>query len=216
MQQLKNILVSGAVAVITAAVMFGGWTIYAETKLDPYLTFTNPADGFDLVQNAYHKAMNQYFNDKMDNFLALIEQYPDDFFNQNAFKAPDTAAECTENNVSSYCVGLGAMELYLSYMETLVEMQDFVPVTDGTTQAEKFAAVEARDAKIEAEIEEARTVMEAAVGIYDEYRLSYPVHIRYEKVITSLRKYQIALEKVRFQVEGFPIKLIDSTSAYCE
>lgn len=214
MKNSKNILVTFLSALIAFVFVFGGYKIYAATKFEDYLTFTDPEDGFDSIQNDYHAAMNDYFNDKIESFVTLIDENPEDFFKKADFKAEDT---CSESNLSSYCVGMGALDLYAKYVETLLTLKkDYLAKDSGDTAAQKIQAKSYRDALIKKEIPDAREVMMSTVGIYDEFRLAYPMHTKYETIIRNLRKYQIALKKIRLEVREFPLKLTDATSAECK
>ncbi|MBI4234930.1 hypothetical protein HY604_01375 [Candidatus Peregrinibacteria bacterium] len=210
----KNIFVPFLSALLAFAFVFGGYKIYAATKFDDYFTFTNPEDGFNSIQNDYHAAMNDYFNEKLEAFVDLVDENPEDFFKKADFKAEET---CSESNLSSYCVGIFALELYAKYVDTLLILKkDYLAEDSGTTSSEKLQAKEFRDALIEKEIPDAKEIMMATVGIYDEFRLAYPMHNKYETIIKNLRKYQIALKKIRFEVREFPLKLTDATSAECK
>lgn len=214
LKNLKNILTIFVSAIIVFVFVFGSFRIYAETKFEDYFTFTDPEDGFDSIQNDYHAAMNQYFNDKLEAFVVLVDENPEDFFKKADFKAQDS---CSETNVSSYCVGMGALDLYAKYVETLLTLKkDYLPKDSGDTVSQKLQAKALRDSLIEKDIEDAKKVMMATVGIYDEFRLAYPMHTKYETIIKNLRKYQIGLKKIRLEVREFPLKLHDASSAECK
>lgn len=213
-RNFKNIFVTFVSAVIAFVFVFGSYKIYAETKFEDYLTFTDPEDGFDSIQNDYHASMNQYFNDKLEAFVTLVDENPDDFFKKADFKAEDS---CSESNVSSYCVGMGALDLYIKYVETLLTLKkDYLPKDSGDSVSQKLQAKELRDALIDKDIADAKKIMMATVGIFDEFRLAYPMHKKYEMIIKNLRKYQIALKKIRLEVREFPLKLHDASSAECK
>ena len=73
-----------------------------------------------------------------------------------------------------------------------------------------------RDALIDKEYEEARTVMESTIGAYDEFRIAYPTHKKYVSVLKGMVKYKIAIAKIKNQILRFPGKFIDATSPECK
>ncbi|MBI4231647.1 hypothetical protein HY605_00320 [Candidatus Peregrinibacteria bacterium] len=57
--------------------------------------------------------------------------------------------------------------------------------------------------------------MKATVGAYNEYRLAYPMHKKYEEVIDNLIEYKDATEDIKQEVMQFPGKFIDATTSQC-
>lgn len=219
MKTIKNILVGLMTALLTVMVTYGGYTIYAQTQTDvkDYLTFENPNDSFENIQSAYHHSMNEYFNDKLERLVELLED--ESFYKDPDFNPPKGEASCSKTNVSSYCVGQGAVDIYISYVKTLNQMKGVLPTGDlpeRATAKDLLIKNSERNAKAEDEVEEARVVMEGAVKMYDEFRLAYPMHKRYEEIIKNLIKYKISLSKITKEVNKFPLKFIDASSSQCK
>lgn len=209
MKLYKNILVTFLTAILTIFVMYGGYSIYA----------INEPDFTDVTTN-YHFEMNAFFNTKLEKLVEMIDE-DEEFFNDVDFKVPSGAnpdnysEKCSEDNVSSYCVSMQALEIYLNYVNTLNGLKGTVP-KGASTLDEAFNYVAYRDQEMDEEVEEARMVMEATIAAYDEFKMAYPMHKQYELIIRNLVKYKLELKKVRYQVARFPEKFIDATSSDCE
>jgi len=200
------------IAAIVVVTGYSGYVIYADTINEYIDGFADNGDSFETVRRNYHNTMNDYFNEKVDLFLKLIKT-------KNYVNSPDfkSDGECSETNVSSYCVSMGALDLYMSYVKTLLEVKSKLPKLDNSSKLESiFSDVSLRDAKIEKEIEDAKVVMEEALKVYDEYKTAYPMHLEYEKIIKSLNKFKVAIKNVREEVDRFPGKFIDATSPTCK
>ncbi len=230
MKLLQKTTISFLTAILTLIFTYGGYTLYAESAiseyghLEDYLTFKNPVGAFSTVKSDYHDAMNQYFNDKMEKLVELLDG-DDKFYEKPEFKAPSEvdsssyAKQCGKDNVSTYCVAMGAMDLYIIYVETLNEMKGYLPtgeVPDDATVEQLFKANKDRDGQIDAEVEEAKIVMEGTVAVYDEFRQAYPMHKKYEKVMKNLIKYKEALKKIRQITAKYPGKFHDASTSECK
>jgi len=212
MQHFKNTIWSLLIATVVVVGGYSGYVIYADTIKEYTDSFANSSDSFETVKRNYHNTMNDYFNEKVDLFLKLIKT-------KNYVNSPDfkSDGECTETNVSSYCVSMGALDLYMKYVQTLLEIRSKLPKVDNSSKLNSiFSDVSLRDAKIEKEIDDAQLVMEEAMKVYDEYKTAYPMHLEYENIIKSLNKFKVAIKNVREEVEKFPGKFIDATSPTCK
>lgn len=219
MKTLKNILVGLMASLLTVFATYGGYTLYAATQTDvkDYLTFKNPNDSFENIQSAYHHSMNEYFNDKLERLVVLLED--DNFYKHIDFNPPEGNTSCSATNVSSYCIGQGAIDIYISYVTTLNQLKANLPtdnLPEGATAKDLLIKNSERNAKVDDEVEEAKIVMEGAVKMYDEFRLAYPMHKRYEEIIKNLIKYKISLSKITKEVNKFPLKFIDASSSECK
>ncbi len=212
----RNLIISFSVAIITLMLGVGGYTIYAETKKEDF-NFSNPKNGFNSVKSNYHRYMNEYFNEKLKIMVDLTED--PNFYKHPNFTAPKEKSGCTPQNVSTYCVSMGALDIYMNYLQTLNQLKGFLPLgelPEGATTEDLLNADTVENGKIDKEMEEAKSVMLKTVAAYDEFRVAYPVHQRYEDIIKNLIKYKIALGKVKKQTQKFPLKFIDATSAQCK
>lgn len=216
MNLYKNLIISFSVAIITLMLGLGGYTIFAATNKEDF-DFSNPKDSFSSVKSNYHAYMNEYFNEKLDILVTLTED--PDFYKHPYFIAPAEKVACQPQNVSTYCVSMGALDAYMTYLQTLNQMKGFLPLGElepGATIEEALNLDNVENEKIDLEVEQAKGVMLKTVAAYDEFRIAYPVHQRYEDIIANLIKYKIALGKVKKETQKFPLKFIDATSDICK
>lgn len=194
----------------------GGYTIFAETKKEDF-DFSDPTENFESVKAKYHNYMNIYFNEKLAYLVELTEDSL--YYKHPYFKAPEEKIACQPQNVSSYCVAMGALDIYMSYLQVLNQMKGYLPLgelpPDATTE-DALRLDSVKSEKIDKEMAEAKEAMLKTVAAYDEFRIAYPAHQKYEEIILNLIKYKIALGKVKKQTAKFPLKFIDATSAQCK
>jgi len=167
--------------------------------------------------------MNAYFNDKFDQLTEIFEKdglgindkrldTPDCQKTKTSF---DCADECPEGNLSAFCVGMNALDVYRRYSIALENVKDGdVPVTisDLNTLVPFMTSI---NSDIDAEIPEAKKILEGTVGVYNEYIMSYPMHKKYEEIIKSLIKYKTKLKTLKNEVKQFPGNFVDATSTKC-
>lgn len=222
--KFKNIIISFVSALITTFMIGGGYAIYAETTAKNYYGFATPSASFFLVQAQYHKSMNEYFNDKLSMLVDMTDKN-ENFYQDTNFNPPDGvtssnyAVKCGADNVSTYCVSMGAMDIYLTYVDTLNRMKGYLPMENlpaNPTAENLLNQKTSRDTSIDIEYSQARTAMEATIAAYNEFRIAYPAHKKYASVLNSMVKYKIALRKIENQVLKFPFKFIDATSTECK
>lgn len=212
--------------------IYGGYTIYAEGKTYDFQKITT----IDSMVR-YHEAMNTLFNESLEKVVKILDdpekgllnpdlQSPcgsDDFQKDGGSKKCEELCEGSENNVSTYCVSVKATDMYLSYIGHLGQLQGTVnfeslgwtkmtviPATDLVYQA-----ILARDEKITKDIEESRRVLEATLGAYNEFMVSYPIHKQYQVIIKNLIKYKNKLKNIRRYIIEFPSTFIDTTATKC-
>ncbi|MFH1218447.1 MAG: hypothetical protein V1679_01240 [Candidatus Peregrinibacteria bacterium] len=231
---LKNIVVTGLSAVVTAVIVFGGYSIYA-AGLGEYYKFMETNKSFSDTKDAYHNSMNKFFNDKIGKLYELLKK--DDFYNQADFKVPEKVEVFDQNseyyfkkdnicggtNLSSYCVGLIALDMYSNYLVVLANVKENLPIDDGIgssgllpTKEDILGQVEIRNDEINLEIKNAEKVMTATVALYDEFRRAYPMHRKYETLFKTLTKYRQALKKIQYAMINFPKRFADATSSECK
>ena len=219
MKLYKNILISFLTALLTTFVVFGGYTIYAQDG-EP-ANFRDPDLNFSEVFDAYHAEMNSYFNQKIERLNIILAQpnFLDNEDNKKAFNPPDIDSDPTAcaDNVSTYCVSMGALDKYIDYVNVLNNLVTTLATDTNTRTIENILTNTAdRNERIKKEYDSAKQVMEATVAAYHEYRLAMPVHKRYEEIITELIKYKLALKDIRKRAMEFPIRFIDASSSQCE
>lgn len=208
--------------------IYGSYTIYAAGgKTKP--NFRDAKDFYGAF-DAYHMEMNDYFNGKIEKLNLLVK---DNGFYQNPEKKKNflppaniidkddvstILSKCGEDNVSTYCVSIGALDKYVSYLRKLDELKDSLDFSggDSVSKGELIASLGQNKQKFNAEAQEAKKVMEGTVQAYNEFRLAYPMHRKYEEIITQLVKYKLALKDIRKRAAQFPQKFIDASTSQCE
>ena len=215
--------------------VYGGYTIYAEGEYE----FENKVDS--QVMFLYHKGMNELFNSKLEKVVEILDEPEGEGkgIDNELLRSPCTTADfkkdggvqecekkCIDNpdNVSTYCVSVQAMDMYMRYMIRLSKIQgsvDFssiglaelriIPLTDMVYQG-----ILSRDAAIYEDVDKSRKVLEATLAAYNEFITAYPIHIQYKAIIKNLIKYKNKLKDVRNQAVLFPSSFVDVTSTKCE
>ncbi len=212
MKFFRNLTTSFLIAIATLVLCYSSYTIYALSDYE----FDGPTAGFYNIKTTYHSTMNDFFNDKLELLVDMLEE--PSFYSNPDFLAPDTKEQCTPENVSTYCVSMDALEIYIDYLKTLeIARNDLTVISkDAITISEVLLGSTRIDAEVVAEIDEAKRVMEATIAAYDEFRMAYPMHKKYEIIINNLVKYKLALKDVRRESMRLPEKFIDATTVNCE
>lgn len=217
MHRFKKTLKILSSALITIFVVYGIYGVFASAE---DYSFEQPVLGFDLVKELYHDEINEYFNNKIELFL---ETDPDD----ENYVIPPEGEKCGKKNVSTYCVAMGALDMYYEYSATLdlispivMDIQTYTtaPVT-GTavgTVASLFSSLSAIDAKVEQEKADAMKVMDMTISTYNEFRLALPMHLKYKLVMEDLYAYVKSLRGLRYTLYSFPAKFINASSQDCK
>lgn len=223
MNMYKKILITFSTAIAVMMVVYGGYTIYAETK--NYYAFESLSD-FSSVKSAYHDSINEFFNDKIDQLMTILKKpefYKDvNFLSPANVNSTDASSpnyytkKCGDTNVSTYCVSMGALDLYMAYIATLGTVNQNIPPRQGQTIKGAYEIITITDKAIQTEIVDAKRIMTGTVAVYDEFRRAYPTHKQNQEIIKTLVKYKIALQKIRQVVTSFPLRFIDATSPDCE
>lgn len=224
MKYFKHILVTFVAAIITVFFIFGGYSLYADEvpDYDKFLEFTNISSSkpFYQIKSKYHSNMNDYFNFKFEQLVSLIDKEAK-FYEHKDFKAPksdENISETCKTNVSTYCVAMGALDIYIAYLNKLNDVKGTVPEVTTTTPSIKAIAdlLTTRGSEVDKDAKDSKTVMEAAINTYKEFQSAYPMHKKYRDIIKNLTKYKIALGKIRVETDKFPNKFVDSTSDKCQ
>ena len=211
---LKKIAITLLSSLITIGVVYGGFTMYAQDLVElPTIQLT-----FNNAINNYHGGMNGYFNGKMSELNVLLD---DETFYTDKEKRklllPPEDKVCNSDNLSTYCVSAGALAQYIDYVKLLNTLKDTLATEYGASSIDSILEYTARrNIGIEAEIESAKDVLYSAVSVYNEYRLAYPMHKKYKKIIEDLTKYKLLLKDIRHQVVKFPVKFVDASTSQCE
>lgn len=216
MSIFKHIVISIIFAVLAFITVYSGYTIYAaDNKDDTIYAFEGVSD-YLVIVNSYHQEMNELFNNKTGYLVELMENDAD-FMNHPDFVTPDNKEGCGENNVSTYCVSMEALDMFLRYNEVISSVQGKLERTFSAYESigDILQMTSNRDELLAKEQAESKEVLEATISAYNEFRLAYPMHKKYQQTINLLLDYKDDLKEVRRNLESFPLKFIDATSAYC-
>lgn len=212
-------------ALVTALILYGGNVVL---NAGAY-SFETPMLGYYFVKLEYHTIMNDYFNEKI---TLLVETKTDD----PDYSPPAEGKECGDDNVSTYCVAMGALDRYDAYISTLNNVMGHFGPTDGDVKillpligsessvpglqelnpAQILGLTGARNNLIKGEKENARRIMDSAIGAYNELRTALPMHEKYKEIVVALTLYRENLNKIRAYAEKMPPKFKDVTSATCK
>ncbi len=169
--------------------------------------------------------------DKGDQLECLLGR-----MDKDAVTGYDPVNFCDEQNLSSYCVSLGALDLYMRYVDKLDEIQARIPDTNDVDCVHRsglpiinmaplcanFSSLEnllgyskERNEAISAEYDAAKQTMELTVSAYNELILAYPMHKKYNIILAELTKYKGALQWFNVVTMIFPTKFMGTSSASC-
>lgn len=221
---IKHIIVSFVAAIVTIFAAYGGYSIYAadtSADFDKFYEFKNisNSEGFSTLKSQYHSDINDYFNYKFAQLAELIDK-EEKFYDHKDFKAPESETNLVENcktNVSTYCVAIGATDIYIAYLEKLNAMKGTMPTVTQAGGSVKAIVdlVKTRGDEIDKDAKDAKIVLEATLNVYKEFQSAYPMHKKYREIIDSLTKYKIVLGKIREKTDSFPSRFVDATSDKC-
>jgi len=197
-----------------SVIIFGYSSVFANE-----FSFESPSLGFYPVKVLYHTNMNDYFNEKIKKFVETDPDDPSQF-------PPSDPSTCTDENLSTYCVSMGATDRYVAYMKTLDNVSSTIlskseetPLAPGSPQnlvSNILSAATNADSLIKKEREEALAAMDTTINAYNEFRMAYPMHLRYQKIISELNRYRDFLSDMRSKIDTFPAEFSSVTSDSCK
>lgn len=208
-------------ALVTYFFLYSGYSILAADSF----VFEKPGMGYGLVKYTYHSDMAGYFKKKV---RAMLETDISDPNHQ-----PPEDEVCTDENLSTYCVAMGALDRYIAYVKTLDNVKAFfgpfdmeqhagfisdLPLIGGATGlgelsvSNVFGLSSMRDDAIKKEKTDALAIMDLTISAYNELRLAYPMHLKYVELKNNLYAYRDIVREVRYKAMLLPGKYIDATS----
>jgi len=228
MKIYKRIIVTFVTAILTVMLVYGGYTIYALGKYDFQLPLIN--NFLWSTKAVYQATMNQFFNDKVADFLAIYKAKGATAFQDSRMIAPsikdpsaieEARAKCIKDtkNLSPYCVSVQALDMYIAYIATLENMRANIPISVQTGVATLPTVndfIDKRERDIIQEIDNSQKELETVVAVYDQFLFNWPIHIKLNETKKELITYKNKLKKIRQKVERFPGKFVDNTSTKCE
>lgn len=175
---------------------------YAQTSVGTYGDDETFED--DLIE--LHTTMNDITNEFLDTLFTeqeLVLEYPLD------------GEGCTEDNVSTYCLGVKLNDELHAFELTLAERSK--ELEPGTTNLEDATSQSAaRKNFIETEIFAARETLELTLSVYNEVQNVFPTHKALLTTIVNLEDYRNNLAKIRDVIELYPGKFNDASTIQCK
>jgi len=212
---------------VTFLILSTSQALFAEEKYSFEDSWVSGSFGYAGTKFSYHKHMNAYFNEKIKSMIKMDMDDPN-------YSPPNGEEECSEDNVSTYCVSMGALDRYYSYMDILDEIKglftpwafDFearfindLPLLGGgttglgqTSVSDLLGLAGMLNDAIRRERQSALEAMELTISAYNELRLAYPMHKKYEELLTDLHSYKDMVLDVESRAEWLPKKYIGATS----
>ncbi len=175
--------------------------------------FFEGIDSVDEVVVQYHLLVNEAVN-------KYLEKLTDEDYQDYEATAYVSADECSDANVSTYCLAvllneyLLDFELKLRSMETDLDLYDEED-TAITDLDSAFVKVLNDNAKIDREIKVARSSLDLTLAVYNQVASVYPLHKEMADLILNMENYRNNLAEIRRQMELYPSRFNNATSPYC-
>lgn len=185
------------------------------------------------VMIAYHDYINETFNIYIEKMLKTTAKNPND---PNG-KPLKNAEECLKNseNFSTYCLAVRLLgddtrpqdAGYFSYKKALTLRKNQIfdneqqksdaqkTLINAMDSATAIRNVIARQTSIEREIKISKESLDRTLAAYDELYKAWPMHQKYTSIFKTLTVYRDKLAELRSQIDEFPARFIDVTTAQC-
>jgi hypothetical protein len=166
------------------------------------------------LSGEYHATVNQIMNGYMKIFT----------HGEAIIAPPKNPGECkaigATMNVSTYCLFLRIDPIYQRYAATLsllenTALERLQNILDDRqdVSANYYAA---RSEWVKREFSSTQKALDAGLQAYSELLLQYPMHQEYQKTIALLVKYYDRLVDLRKNIDTFPARFHNVTTAQCE
>ncbi len=202
----------------------------AEIHLSGIFGDIGHAVGLGSIKTVYHMYMNAYFAEKFQKSMEIIESGrdyhdpnvvpefhpPQKDFDPSLDSLEELVEKCGTDNVSTVCVSMGATQIYLDYVEHLQGLENFLAIGLNDDFKTLVNDLSGRAEQINAEVEESRLILEATLAAYNEFRLAFPMHQKYQEIYKQLVVYKNELENITAQAAKFPGKFVDVSSDECK
>lgn len=157
----------------------------------------------------YHRDVNDLFNEHTEKLFA----------GGNYTMSPPENKSCSDNkNISTYCLGVRAVEQYDSFVQAMDTHRPFLrDKNDGSSKTLEELRVQEKERAvlINEQILIAEKTLSTALAAYDQLQIFYPLHVKYQGLIESLETYRDGLAKIRHEVEKYPGKFQNVTTNKC-
>ncbi|MBU1992477.1 MAG: hypothetical protein ABH856_01170 [Patescibacteria group bacterium] len=192
------------------ALMLAMLTVFGVTPVSGAFEVNDEMDVFELA-TAYHESVNELFNAKAKKLITEDE---------TANKESLDEEEClkTDNNVSTFCVAVQAIDLYEQYKDELYKRWDPTQkdIENSESLTDALSNTSSKRDFIKEQVAKSKVALDMTLSAYNELRWSFELHKQYKQVIKDLLKYRDKLADVRQYVEQYPARFADATTPYCQ
>lgn len=182
--------------------------------------FTRPDLCLGQAILEYHRSMNNLFNYK----ISLLTSGKTNTFIDTLPEVDTTTGkrkQCEKNNVTTYCLAQESTILYEAFLNVMKIHQE--RVTDVAAGAVKTPTIDQelvllknRSEIIATEIINSKNSLDLALATYQEFRLAYPLHKKFQQTYTELEKFRDKMGQMRQLVSLYRYKFVDVTTTSCQ
>ena len=188
-----------------------GPTIKADVSSDNVFSGTDTVDEV-IVQ--YHLIANAYTNI----YLVILT---DENYQDYSATSYVPASDCSNANVTTFCLAVLLDGLLVDFEEKLRDMENDYDVTteegaSGSTINSAITQALSNREKIDIEIQAARDTLDLTLAVYNQVQTVYPIHKELADIIANMETYRDNLAAIRSQMELYPSKFNNATSATCK
>ncbi|MEK7146104.1 MAG: hypothetical protein AAB802_02875 [Patescibacteria group bacterium] len=158
---------------------------------------------------SFHLQVNEITNDFIDRLINEPEPLVD---------YPATQENCSEDNVSTYCLAVTLNEELTAFEAGMIVHKDRFREEDETGAISLDEAIKAqkrRASMVDSEVEAARKSVDLTLAVYNELQNTYPVHKELIRLVDNLEEYRDNLAMIRDTVELYPSQFHNVTSGAC-
>jgi hypothetical protein len=204
----KKFVIIAAAALICLISQDAGYLIKASDLQDKYRQIQNLTD----MVTAYHDNVNKIFNKKIE----LVRE------NKGNSTKPTTDDVCRTDmaNVTTYCLGVLTIDEFSAFQKEFLSRKSKLPneslsaiknynfevVTQMTSSQADF---------ISKTLEESGKTLDLAIEAYDQFRVAYPMHLKYLDIIDELETYNNKMAELEDYSKLWPGKFIDASTTDC-
>jgi hypothetical protein len=205
----RGIAISFLIGVLLPAAL--GPSLKADISSENYF---QGVETVDEVVVQYHLISNVFVN----MYLDLITD--SDFQDATALAYVDPL-ECSFFNQSTYCLAVLMDDLLVDFEEKLRAMENDYDVSSATgadinsLSSAVTQALNDRE-KIDHEIQVARDTLDLTLAVYNQVQTVYPLHKELADLVGNMESYRDNLAAIRSQLELYPSKFNNATSATCK
>lgn len=183
------------------------------------LPFEDSSQSLEEMISSYHTWVNDQFNERFELLIEAIDSAPSDQPPAN-ITPPDLSESCSNENLSTYCLGEKLASAFIVYRENLLlkkrEVSE-IRACDNDPLTSNLASqyVTERGLFIDQEILNASEALDVSLAAYNEFQTAYPLHTQYGEILKSLEKYRDKVYVIRRTVEKYPAKFTNVSTPNC-